>query len=656
MEEMKKKRGRPRKILENAATEKTVVVNGLSQAIMGFTPGGPGTQLDQTDTTFLNNRWYLVSNMRPLLSELYAEHGLIQTVVNVPVDDGLRGGVEIRSRQLSEEDLASLVNVIERNDDINTVGQALKWNRLYGGAGVVIITDQDPMTEFDQSSITADTPLEFRAVDMWELFWDKQNDEAYDPTLQETKFEYFSYYGTKLHKSRVFRMKGLQPPSFIRPRLRGWGLSVVESLIRSINQYFKTNDLCFEVLDEFKLDIYKIKNLTTTLLSAQGTAQIQQRVQLANQQKNFQNAITMDSEDDYVQKQLSFSGIAEILEQIRIQIASDLRMPITKIFGISASGFNSGEDDIENYNAMIESEIRSKCKYDILKVIEVRCQQLFGFVPDDLSIHFKPLRTLSGEQEENVKTQKFNRLIAARQSGEIDPIEFRKCINKDDLLPLKMEAEDVSMIETDEDMAADGSDEIPGQQKSYSRAATLESEKRYGRMMNYFTEADHIKIPFEKDKHPRDAGGVFRTHGKTSKEVKERDQYARRKEKLKMDGKVYVVVWRESDKGEKAIVIKQMAPSARDKVKAHFGKGYSVESYSEKPSFEEGHIRKHENDIMPEEAQTVLEDLTKASIQNPGDVDEATWEKAKEACIKEYGKIKYPVVMTIYKAMMKGKK
>ena len=570
------------------------VENGLSQAIMGFYPGGQGTQLDQVDTTFKNNRWYLVSNMRQLLSELYAEHGLIQTVVNVPVDDGLRGGVEVKTKQLSDDDLILLMSTMERNDDINVVGQALKWNRLFGGAGVVVISDQDPTSPLEKDSITADTPLEFRAVDLWELFWDKQNDESYMPALQEHKFEFYSYYGTKLHKSRVFRMKGIQPPSFIRPRLRGWGLSVVEPLIRSINQYFKTNDLCFEVLDEFKLDIFKIKNLTTTLLSAQGTNQIQQRVQLANQQKNYQNAITMDSEDDYVQKQLSFSGIAEILEQIRIQIASDLRMPITKIFGISASGFNSGEDDIENYNAMIESEIRSKCKYDILKVVELRCQQLFGFVPDDLSIHFKPLRTLSGEQEENVKTQKYNRLISARQSGEIDAIEFRKAVNKDSLLPINLEDKDVQTIDYDEDEAHGGSDEIPGQQKSYSRAATLESEKRYGRMMNYFRESDNIKIPFEKEYHPRDEKGVFRTAGKTSKEVKERKQYERRKEKLKDDGKLYVVLFKETKEGEKAIMIKKTTPEARDKIKESFGKGYVVESYSEAPSFEEGHIRKSE--------------------------------------------------------------
>ena len=76
-----------------------------------------------------------------------------------------------------------------------------------------------------------------------------------------------------------------------------------------------------------------------------------------------------------------------------------------------------------------------------------------------------------------------------------------------------------------------------------------------------------------------------------------------------------------------------------------------VESYSESPSVEEGQIRKHQNDIIPEDAETVLPHITETAIQNPGGVDEEVWEKAKEECVKTYGKLKYPVVMTIYKKM-----
>lgn len=433
-----------------------LIKNGLGD-VLGF-PGSEnpwGEQISESGTLFKNLRWYFVSNLRQLLSELYCEIGLIQTIVDVPVDDALRGGVILKSKQLDEDEILKLINSLDRDDDINTVGQAAKWNRLFGGAGVLIMTDQDPMEPLNIEAINKDTPLEFRAVDMWELFWDKQNTDGYDPTLQTHNFEYYHYYSEKLHKSRVMRMKGLTAPSFLRPRLRGWGFSVVEKLVRSINQYIKATDLGFEVLDEFKLDVYKIKNLTSTLMSDVGASAVQKRVQMANWQKNYQNAIVMDSEDDFDHKQLSFSGLAEAMEGIRMQVASDMRMPITKLFGTSASkGFATDQNDMEVYNAMVESEVRNKIKYDLLRVIEIKCQKLFGFIPDDLSIEFKPLRVLSAEQEENVKTQKFNRVLQAKQAGEITTFEFREACNKDALLSISLDNNQDQLNTDDPEIAA----------------------------------------------------------------------------------------------------------------------------------------------------------------------------------------------------------
>jgi hypothetical protein len=177
-------------------------------------------------------------------------------------------------------------------------------------------------------------------------------------------------------------------------------------------------------------------------------------MQLANVQKNYQNALTMDAEDDYMQKQLSFGGIAEVMKEIRMQIASDLRMPLTKIFGISAAGFSSGEDDIENYNAMVESQIRAKCKYELMKVVEIRSQKMFGITPDDLEVEFKTLRMLSAEQEETVKTSKFNRILAAKGAGLISILEFKEACNKDALLPIQLDTT-VDMIEMERDEVVD---------------------------------------------------------------------------------------------------------------------------------------------------------------------------------------------------------
>lgn len=452
----KAKKGSKPKAGPKVKNDNSTIRNGLGD-VLGYTDNANpySEQISDSGTMFKNLRWYFVSNLRQLLSELYCEIGLIQTIVDVPVDDALRGGVILKSKQLDEDEILKLINSLDRDDDINTVGQAAKWNRLFGGAGVLIMTDQDPMQPLNIEAINKDTPLEFRAVDMWELFWDKQNTDGYDPSLQTENFEHYSYYAQQLHKSRVMRMKGLTAPSFLRPRLRGWGFSVVEKLVRSINQYIKATDLGFEVLDEFKLDVYKIKNLTTTLMSEVGATAVQKRVQMANWQKNYQNAIVMDSEDDFDHKQLSFAGLAEAMEGIRMQVASDMRMPITKLFGTSASkGFATDQNDMEVYNAMVEAEVRNKIKYDLLRVIEIKCQKLFGFIPDDLSIEFKPLRVLSAEQEENVKTQKFNRVLQAKQAGEITTFEFREACNKDALLSISLDNNHDQLNTDDPEIAA----------------------------------------------------------------------------------------------------------------------------------------------------------------------------------------------------------
>lgn len=445
--------------IQNEAAAQERVQNGLEGALFGagFPGGGipSGAQsqkLSQLNPLFPNLRWYFASNFRQALSEAYCELGLIQTVVDVPVDDGLRGGATIKSKQLSPEQLEELKDTIERQDDLGKLSQALKWTRLFGGGGILILTDQDPALPLDPATLTLDAPLQFRAVDMWELYFDLQNTEGYDAAIQGEKFEFYSYYGTKVHKSRVFKMVGQAAPSFLRPRLRGWGLSVVESLVRGLNSYLEGTNLIYEIMDEAKIDVYGIKNLTNTLLNPNGTEQVYNRISMANRQKNFQHAIVMDSEDNYEQKQLTFAGLAEVMKENRIEVAATLRMPLTKIFGISAAGFNSGEDDIEVYNGMVESTVRSYAKKYILQIAELRCQQMFSFIPDDLSVEFEPLRVLSSEQEETVKEKKFARLLQAAQAGLITVDEFRDGCNKENLLEIDLP--DASGMEGSDELGA----------------------------------------------------------------------------------------------------------------------------------------------------------------------------------------------------------
>lgn len=451
----------------------TVLENGLSDLTAGlqstsfFTP-----QINSLDSVIINNRYNLLFNNRNTLSELYIEHGLVQTLIDQPVDDAFRNGIEIRTEQLDEDNIAEIYKYMDDHDIWRAICQTFKWQRLFGGAGIVINTDQNPETPFSPESIMESSRIEFYPADLWEL-----NLEYYTRTPFEDIDEEMPYmfYGKQLHKSRVLKVKGKEAPSLFRQRFRGWGMSEVERVIRSYNQYLKNNNLIFELLDEAKLDVYKIQGFNAALATNNGTQRVQQRIQSANEIKNFNNAITMDKEDEYEQKQMAFAGLADMLDQIRMNIASDLKMPLTKLFGVSSAGFNSGEDDIENYNSMIETEVRSKAKPLVIAILQIICQKLFEFIPDDINFEFPPLRMLSSEQEQNVKNAKLDRIMIAFQNGIITPEEAREAINHDEILSIDVEVTD-EIYEIAFNQGGQGSDfvgmnEIPESGKQLSKTA-----------------------------------------------------------------------------------------------------------------------------------------------------------------------------------------
>ena len=419
------------------------VENSLSTLMDNLTTTAQfgGAPASQTDTMYYNNRWYLISNNRQLLSQMYVEHGIVQTLVDQPILDAFRAGFEIKSSQLDGNDNEEIQLYLEKNGAIKALKQGLAWTRLFGGGGVLLITPQNPEAPFTFESLRSKTQIEFQAVDMWELYQDKINIQG-DMHPAEGKDDFYHYYAKRIHKSRVLRFNGKEPPSFVRPRLRGWGMSELERLVRSINQYLKNQDVVFDLLDEAKVDVFKIDGFNNALLSALGTQNISARIQLANMLKGYNHALTMDMKDEYSQKQINFSGLDSMLQQIRIGVAADLKMPVTKLFGMSSAGFNSGEDDIENYNSMIESEIRAPSKGKVIELVQIACQQLFGFAPDDLDISWPPLRMLSAEQEEKVKDSQFNRVMAAHGAGIIDSLTAKKALNKDSLLPIEVKEND----------------------------------------------------------------------------------------------------------------------------------------------------------------------------------------------------------------------
>lgn len=384
---------------------KNVVNNGLANAL-DLNSSTCNNPLNNPGVLMYNiNQWYYTFDWM-LLTNAYKSIGFIQTAINQIVDDAFRNeGLIIDTKTLDTEELEQLRQALIDNGDIEAIKDAIRWGQLYGGGTVMAMTDQNPELPLDEKQLKG-KKLKFVASDRWHCTTTGSNIEISDKFVYTTSPDESGTTMLTLDRSRVGIFSGLKCPDHIRLIMQGWGLSIFEAVISPLTQYLKSMSVALELLDEAKIDVIKILDLANTLMTPGGEEIIKRRLALVTQNKNYKSSIAMDAQDDYQQKQITFSGLPDMIEKIQYLVCSALKRPYSKVFGKGSSGFSSGEDDLENYNTVVDSEIRTPATNLIKWVVDLRCLQLFGRKLPDFTPQWKPLRVMSEKDESEIKSRK----------------------------------------------------------------------------------------------------------------------------------------------------------------------------------------------------------------------------------------------------------
>lgn len=396
------------------AKKKNVVNNAISDEVFdipaeAYLGGAPvstyGGLFRSTVPVFITlNAWWEITCE-------YAHNGFMQSAINQIVDDAFRNdGLQINSKTLDDDELEQLKQALEDNDDIEAIKDCIRWGQLYGGGVVLANTEQDPSLPLDEKQLKG-KKLRFYATDRWHCDSSGVNVEV------AKKFRFLSdprnitAPAMDFDRSRVGTFTGIKAPEYLRSIMCGWGLSIFESVLPPLAQYMKAMGVTLELLDEAKIDILKIANLNSLATSANGKKQVRDRIRLFAEQKNYKSVGAMDVTDDYLQKQMNFSGLPEMITQIQYLVCSALKRPYSKVFGKGGSGLSEQTSDLENYNSIVDAEIRQPaiklCKW----VVDLRCLQLFGRKLPDLKLSWKPLRTMTEAEEADIKDKEFQRYM-----------------------------------------------------------------------------------------------------------------------------------------------------------------------------------------------------------------------------------------------------
>lgn len=392
---------------QNTVNNSNTVNNGLSNALdIPPIDSMCNNPLNNAGTLMYNvNSWYYTFQWMTL-TNAYKSISFIQTAINQIVDDAFRNeGLIIDTKTLDTEELEQLRQALEDNGDLEAVKDAIRWGQLYGGGTVMAMTDQNPELPLDEKQLKG-RKLKFVASDRWHCTTSGININVADKFVYTTSPDSTGTTILTLDTSRVGIFTGLKCPDHIRLIMQGWGLSIFEGIISPLTQYLKSLGVALELLDEAKIDVIKILDLANTLMSPDGEAIIRRRLALVTQNKNYKSSIAMDAQDDYQQKQITFSGLPDMIEKIQYLVCAALKRPYSKVFGKGSSGFSSGEDDLENYNTIVDSEIRTPATNLIKWVVDLRCLQLFGRKLPDFRPRWKPLRVMSEKDEAEIKSRK----------------------------------------------------------------------------------------------------------------------------------------------------------------------------------------------------------------------------------------------------------
>ena len=210
----------------------------------------------------------------------------------------------------------------------------------------------------------------------------------------------FNETSVKIHHSRVLRFDGVKLPFDEFRRNNYYSDSVLGRLYEALLNFGITAEGASSMVFETNVDVMKVKGLMGYLQTEEGTTNLRKRFTLASMLKSFNNALILDTEEDFQNKTNTFSGLPDLLDRFALFLSASSDIPATRLLGSSASGLNAtGEGDLKNYYDTIRSKQKSQYK-PVLDYFDIIMAKSLGFSDDaDLSYEFNSLFQVTPKEQ-----------------------------------------------------------------------------------------------------------------------------------------------------------------------------------------------------------------------------------------------------------------
>ena len=354
---------------------------------------------------------------------IYASDKMCRRIINIPTVTALTHGYRLSYKEMKEEDMENFNN--DRNDLLDRyydlphlIKTALIWARIYG-VSYLLPGYNDGGQELSQ-------PLDMsrvKKVDYFKLFGPRElfplipNFNALSPNYLYPQFYTLATWGgvpidTAIHYSRVIRCEGQHLPRNLFVHNGYKHDSFIGPLREPLSDYSTAIKALSTMLKEYSVGVYKTKGLHDLLLSG-NELKFLKKLKAMDQAKSLINSLVIDADqEDYERKSGNFSGVSEIVDDIRKDLATKSDIPHTILFNegpghAGASHQSSGKSEVSDWQEKVFNYQKDEIKPVLIKVYSA----IFNSKENPLKSHLKekevsnfeilftPGRTMSLEEE-----------------------------------------------------------------------------------------------------------------------------------------------------------------------------------------------------------------------------------------------------------------
>lgn len=382
------------------------VADGLANVLTGR-----GTTVDRATQNF----WVRRFSTPQQIEAAYLGSWLHRKIIDIPAQDMTRAG---RDWDAEDGEIEKIEAEEKRLGYWPKLREAVRLGRLGGGAILIGLGD-DPSQPLP-TNIRPGQVQYLVVLSRWQLQLGEFDNDPASSGFNQPKA--FTLAGTSsqatIHPSRLVCFQGLPIPAMQTTTAedRFWGMSVVEAVDEAVQHATTATSGFASLIDEAKIDVYRFHGLAETLAQSGGDEKIMTRVQLTNTGKSTHRAVVLDGEDEWTQRQLTLTGVRDVIITYDARVAGAADIPATRLFGKSPDGMNStGESDLANYDQSIQAKQEMDLRPAMGRLDAVMLPSA-GLKPG-LTWNFSPLRVLSEQQLAEVENKEADTLTKLVNTG-----------------------------------------------------------------------------------------------------------------------------------------------------------------------------------------------------------------------------------------------